>query len=338
MLQKEYPNEKFVGFFYDPNIHPYSEYQLRLKDAKYSCDILGIELIEGDYDVNSWLEKVRGLENEPEKGDRCTVCFDDRLEKSAILAKKLDEKMFTTTLLVSPKKSQEKLEKIGNELGVKFGLEFVFKDYRSNNGPALQSQSVAQNNLYRQDYCGCMFALSSQRESQERILDELMSPITRQILPNSIEWRLEFFKKRDCDSVFFKEQFQNYRIFNAKVSQKNVVLPSYFLWHSQLIRKSTKCKVIANKNNIFYANKDGVKFITIETFNGLCDTNFESTKELCFSNVQIEKEIAARQKVDKFANSCGVIVVLDEVNLENYDIFIDSKIFNDFMIFDLEQK
>lgn len=338
MLQKDYPNEKFVGFFYDPNIHPYSEYQLRLKDAKYSCDILGIELIEGDYDVNSWLAKVRGLENEPEKGDRCTVCFDDRLEKSAILAQKLGEKMFTTTLLVSPKKSQEKLEKIGNELGAKFGLEFIFKDYRANNGPALQSQSVAQNNLYRQDYCGCMFALSSQRESQERILDELMSPITRQILPNSIEWRLEFFKKRDCDSVFFKEQFQNYRLLSAKVSQKNIVLPSYFLWFSQIPRKSTKCKVATFQNSIFYANKDGVKFITIETFNSLCETNFGSAKELYFSNISLDKEIIARQKIDKFANSCGAIIVLDEVNFENYEISLEALIYTDFMIVDLGQK
>ena len=338
MLQKDYPEEKFIAFFYDPNIHPYSEYLLRLKDAQYSCDLLGIELIEGEYDINSWLQKVKGLENEPEKGDRCTVCFDDRLEKTAILANKIGESTFTTTLLVSPKKSQEKLEKIGIELGFKFGLQFIFKDYRSKNGSALQSLSVSKNNLYRQDYCGCLFALSAQRESQDRLLDELMSPITKQVLPNSIESRLEFFDKRNQKSIFFKEQFQNYRLLNAKVSQNNIVLPSYFLWFSEIQRKSTKCKVVAEKNNIFYANKDGVKFISINTFNQLNESNFRDTKELYFSKLEIQQEISLRQKIDKMQNSCGAIIVLDNVNFESYEIFLDAKIFTDFMILNLENE
>ena len=75
-LQKKYPHEKFIGFFYNPNIHPYDEYRLRLLDTQRSCNILGIPLIEGEYDDNTWFHTISGLENEPEKGKRCSSCFD----------------------------------------------------------------------------------------------------------------------------------------------------------------------------------------------------------------------------------------------------------------------
>ncbi len=91
-LQHEYPDEKLIGFFYDPNIHPYSEYQLRYLDVQRSCNKLGIELIEGDYDFENWMDAVRGLEKEPEKGARCEVCFDRRFEVSAYKALELGEK------------------------------------------------------------------------------------------------------------------------------------------------------------------------------------------------------------------------------------------------------
>lgn len=119
----------------------------------------------------------------------------------------LGHKLFTTTLLISPKKSQEKLEIIGKHIGDKYNIEFVFKDYRSGNGMHLQSEAVKINKLYRQDYCACMFALVAQREQQNRLKDELMSPISRQILPNSIEHRLSIFEQRDKNTVLYKEFF-----------------------------------------------------------------------------------------------------------------------------------
>ena len=74
-LKKDFPDEKLIGFFYDPNIHPYSEYKLRLLDVQRSCDKLGIELIEGEYDYTSWLEVIRGLEREKEKGKRWHLIY-----------------------------------------------------------------------------------------------------------------------------------------------------------------------------------------------------------------------------------------------------------------------
>ena len=110
-IQEEYPDEKLIGYFYDPNIHPYSEYRLRYLDVEYSCQKLGIKLIEGAYNLEEWLKKVKGMEHLPEKGDRCTVCYDDRLDTTVQKAIELGHNKFTTTLLISPKKSQEKLEK-----------------------------------------------------------------------------------------------------------------------------------------------------------------------------------------------------------------------------------
>ena len=78
-LQLLYPEESLVGYFYDPNIHPFSEYQLRLLDVKRSCEKLGIPLHEGEYNYKGWLEAVRGLEDEPEKGKGCSICLDNRL-------------------------------------------------------------------------------------------------------------------------------------------------------------------------------------------------------------------------------------------------------------------
>lgn len=107
-IKEEYPNEEIIGYFYDPNIHPYSEYRLRYLDVEYSCKKLGIELLEGSYNLEEWLKKVKGLEHLPEKDERCVVCYDDRLENSVQKAKELNHNKFTTTLLISPKKIPRK--------------------------------------------------------------------------------------------------------------------------------------------------------------------------------------------------------------------------------------
>ena len=152
VLQKLSADYRVTIYFYDPNIHPYSEYRLRYLDVEYSCNKLGIPLIEGPYNLEEWLKKVKGMEHLPEKGDRCTVCYDDRLDNSVQKAIELGHDKFTTTLLISPKKSQEKLEIIGNNLFKKSGVEFLFRDYRSGNGAEIQGLRVKENSLYRQNY------------------------------------------------------------------------------------------------------------------------------------------------------------------------------------------
>ncbi|HIQ49367.1 MAG TPA: epoxyqueuosine reductase QueH, partial [Aquifex aeolicus] len=104
-LREDFPESEIVGYFYDPNIHPYEEYKLRYIETERICRELGIKLIEGEYDVENWLQKVKGYEHEPERGARCELCFDHRLRKSVEVAKELGCNYLTTTLLMSPKKS-----------------------------------------------------------------------------------------------------------------------------------------------------------------------------------------------------------------------------------------
>lgn len=331
-IQEEYPSEKITAFFYDPNIHPYSEYRLRLLDVQYSCDKLGIKLIEGEYDLENWLSITKGLENEPEKGDRCTVCFHNRLETTVKKAIELNEKRFTTTLLISPKKSQDKLEKIGNELALEYDMEFIFKDYRSGNGMELQAKEVKQNKLYRQNYCGCLYALNAQREQQEKLTDELMSPINKQIQPESIEERIELYRKRDSDESLeiIKQRFLNYRLLSAKVSFKKETIPSYFMCYSTLKNKKTKGKVEKTIDGISYLNRDEVKIVSLEYFNTLANTSYKDIYELNYNPLSFEDELKVRNKILKnsfYDLSC--VIVLEEVFEGNMEVYCDSVVFDD---------
>ncbi len=172
-LREAYPDEPLIGFFYDPNIHPYDEYRLRLLDVRRSCRKLGIVLWEGSYDYEAWINAVRGLEHEPEKGKRCNVCFDNRLEESAKKALELGEKIITTTLLTSPKKSLQQLEQALETIAQKYGLAIVVPDFRKDGGTQAQFALARDAMLYHQNYCGCVLALAKQREHQKRFADEV---------------------------------------------------------------------------------------------------------------------------------------------------------------------
>ncbi len=328
-IKEDFPDEELVGFFYDPNIHPYSEYRLRLQDAQYSCDLLGIELFEGEYDLENWLHITKGLENEPEKGDRCTVCFDNRLEVSIKKALELGHNKFTTTLLISPKKSQEKLETIGNELAQKYGCEFIFKDYRSGGGVEAQGKEVKQNNLYRQNYCGCLYALNDQRESQNKLSDELMMPIGRQIQPESIEERLELYKKRDQNINIVKQRFLNYRLLSGKVTVNKEVVPSYLLCYSTLKNKNSNARVEKEIGNISYLNRDEVKLIDLEYFNTLANSEYKDIYELIYNPPLFEEELKIRNRITKNPYDLSTIIVVEEIPKGKISIECDAKVFED---------
>ncbi len=334
-LQKDYPNEELIGFFYDPNIHPFSEYQLRLLDVKYSCEKLGIQLIEGDWDLNNWLKIVKGLEQEPEKGDRCTACFDKRLTVTAQKTLELRHTSFTTTLLISPLKSQEKLKIIGNELAKKYDLEFIFEDYRSGQGMHLQAQEVKANNIYRQNYCGCMFALNAQRKEQHKLCDELISPIATQILPQSIESRIQLYELRNIlelkglEYKIIKERFLNYRLLSAKFIVQKQTVASYFIAYSTIKSKKAQGKIEYEKDGINYLNKNEVKIIDLNTFNSLANQTYTSVKELIFNPLTFEDEVKFRNKLLPNPYDLSCLIILDTIPQEKITIFCDGNIFED---------
>jgi len=335
-LQRDYPEEKLVGFFYDPNIHPYSEYQLRLLDVKRSCKRLGIELLEGAYDFEAWMQAVRGLENEPEKGKRCEVCFDKRFEVTAQKALELGEKSFTTSLLVSPLKSQEQLKKSGELFFQKHGIEFISFDYRADGGTQEQSRVSKEEQLYRQDYCGCIFGLTMQRELQERLMDEMFSPISNQTLPASIEERLAMYEQRcsleeqNIPYKIIKEKFLNYRQFSFKLTtNKEQIIPAYALFYSTLPRKKAEGKVEFSHNNISYFNREEIKFVTLEFFNATCSSNYQNVKELLFKPLNIEKELEFRNKLITSSYDLSPVIIVDTIPETKLFVELDAKIYED---------
>ena len=335
-LQNDFPHEKLTGFFYDPNIHPYSEYQLRLLDVQRSCNKLGIKLIEGEYDYENWLEAVRGLEREREKGARCEVCFDKRFEVSANKALELGEKTFTTTLLVSPLKSQEQLKKSGEIFYKKHGVEFIAVDYRSGGGTQDQSRVTKDEQLYRQDYCGCIFGLTMQREEQNRLMDEMFSPISNQILPASIEERLELYKKRieiedkNIKYKIIKEKFLNYRQFSFKLIQnKTEIIPAYALIYSALPRKKAQGRIEFEDKNIYYFNREEIKFITLKYFNFISKNSYNDIKELLFDPPKWQDEIDIRESLVGKNYNLSPIIVVDEIPNTKLHIQLDAKLYED---------
>jgi len=336
-LREEFPDEKLVGFFYDPNIHPYSEYRLRLLDVRRSCELLGIELLEGEYDFENWLDTVRGYENEPEKGKRCEICFDKRLEVSAKKAKEIGEGVVTTTLLVSPKKSKEQLKKAGEEIERKFGVKFLTVDFRKGGGTQEQFKMAKEAKLYRQNYCGCVYALSKQREEQKRFASELISPISSRTLPASIEEKIDLYEKRmkiekeGREYRIVREKFLNYRLLRAFVKRDKKIIPSYFLFYSVLKRDFTKGKLEEKIRDFYMFNREEIKFLELSAFNKMIKKSYKSVKELIFNPPSIEEETDLRKKLSFSFFDLSPIIVIDNISSLNgkYEIYCKSELYED---------
>lgn len=334
-IQKDYPEEKLTGFFYDPNIHPYSEYYLRLLDVKRSCKMLGIDLIEGDYDVENWLALVRGFENEPEKGSRCGICFDRRFEVSAKKAREIGETMFTSTLLTSPKKSLEQLEVVGNALGKKEGLTFIAPDYRKASGTQEQNILAKEDALYRQDYCGCLFALNIQRDEQQKIADELFAPISQQIQPESIEERIEMYEERckleeeNIPHKIIKQRFLNWRLTMGLLRVRKEVIPAHFLPYSTIKGEYTRGKIEYNIADVYHMNRDEVRFITLKHYNEIAHTDYKTVTELIYAPPTFSKEVELRSKLGVTPYDLSVIMVTEEIPNNKIEILCQSKTYSD---------
>jgi len=334
-LQTEYPEEKLTGFFYDPNIHPYSEYYLRLLDVKRSCKMLGIDLIEGEYDFENWLEAVRGLEHEPEKGARCSVCFDRRFEVSAQQAAKMGEKVFTSTLLTSPKKSLKQLQTAGDFLAEKHGIQFLAPDYRKASGTQEQNILAKEDALYRQDYCGCMYGLNIQRDQQNKLADELFSPISGQIQPESIEARIALYEKRlvleeeNKPYKIVKQRFLNWRLNMGTLRIRKEVTPAHFLPYSTIKSEYTRGKIDYKTEDLHHMNRDEVKFISLETYNNLIHSDYASIKALIFNPPSFHKELELRAKLGISAYDLSAVLVVETIPSNKIEILLQSKTYTD---------
>ena len=158
VLQQLMSTWDLTVYFYDPNIHPRSEYNQRRDEMKNYCQKLNIPFIEGPYDTLNWLHQTKGLEYEPEKGKRCDVCFDIRLGGTARFAKQNFYDAFATVLTISPHKNATDINRIGNLLAQNFGIKFLEYDWKKKDGFKISCALSKQENFYRQNYCGCMYS------------------------------------------------------------------------------------------------------------------------------------------------------------------------------------
>ena len=155
-----------TAYFYDPNIHPESEYRMRLEEAKkYFSD--KCEVIEGPYDPETFFERAKGLENEPEKGKRCAECFDIRLTGTAQFAAENGFETFTTALTISPHKDSEQVNTAGKLAAIKYGISYLDNNWKKQNGYLLGTQLSRAAGLKRQDYCGCIYSRRDRDKKNE---------------------------------------------------------------------------------------------------------------------------------------------------------------------------
>jgi len=339
-ISKDFPNTKLIGYFYNPNIHPFSEYELRLLDVRRSCNMLDIELIEGEYNIDGWLNATKGYEDEPEKGKRCSVCFEYRFVNSAKKAQELGESRFTSTLLTSPKKSLQQLTISAEIEGAKYGVEFVSVDYRKGGGTQKQMKLARKDKLYHQNYCGCLYALDKQREQQSinskdnKHSHELYSPISNTTLPNSIEEKIDIYEKRvelEKKGIGYKiirEKFYNYRIQLAKLSIDKIATPCYTLYYSTTKRENTRTKIDYFYKDIAYLVKDEIRVISLDFYNNTTGSNYIDIIDLIYHQ-DIQKDMKIRENILFTPYSLSTIIVVDEIVEGRYDLELRSKRFED---------
>jgi predicted adenine nucleotide alpha hydrolase (AANH) superfamily ATPase len=149
-------------FYYNPNISPEQEYDKRVEEVQRLLAEQPaqnpVRFAAGNYDPQRFFELVKGHEGDPERGERCTICYRMRLEETAKYAKEYGFEWFTTTLSLSPYKDAERLNAIGAELEEKYGVKYLHSDFKKRDGYKRSIELSRQYNLYRQNYCGCVFS------------------------------------------------------------------------------------------------------------------------------------------------------------------------------------
>jgi predicted adenine nucleotide alpha hydrolase (AANH) superfamily ATPase len=147
-------------FFYNPNIHPAREYRLRKDENIRYAEKLGIPFIDADYDVQDWFARAKGMEHEPERGIRCTMCFDMRFARTALYAHEHGFRVFTSSLGISRWKNMEQI----NDCGVRAAdpyddLTYWTFNWRKGGGSSRMYELAKEEAFYAQQYCGCIYSL-----------------------------------------------------------------------------------------------------------------------------------------------------------------------------------
>lgn len=165
----------FSLFFYNPNIHPKKEYELRKQENIRFAEKMNIEFIDADYDVQNWFSRIKGMEYEPERGIRCTACFDMRFERSALYAFENGFDIYATSLGISRWKDMDQINEAGKRAAARYdNIEYWDYNWRKNGGSARMYEIAKREEFYKQEYCGCIYSLRDtnawrEQNSREKI-------------------------------------------------------------------------------------------------------------------------------------------------------------------------
>ena len=147
---------RLTGYYFNPNIHPAEEYAKRLAAAETVAGIMNFQVIIPPYAPEKWLKSTADLSQEPEGNKRCEVCFKIRLQATYDYMQLNDFDIFTTTLTIGSQKSTDTINRIGKEIG---GDRFLVRDFKKHGGYQRAVKLAKQYQIYRQNYCGCLYSL-----------------------------------------------------------------------------------------------------------------------------------------------------------------------------------
>jgi len=159
-------------FFYNPNIHPKKEYEIRKNENIRFAEKMNIGFVDADYDVQNWFARAKGMEFEPERGIRCSMCFDMRFARTALYAYEHGFKVITSSLGISRWKDMEQINNSGLRAVSPYqGIEYWVYNWRKDGGSTRMYEIAKRENFYKQEYCGCIYSLrdtNNWRESKGR--------------------------------------------------------------------------------------------------------------------------------------------------------------------------
>lgn len=162
-------------FFYNPNIHPRREYELRKQENIRFAQKMKVPFVDADYDTDNWFKRVKGLEWSPERGERCTVCFDIRFERTALFAYEHGFKVITSSLGLSRWKNMEQINGCGVKAASRYpDVMYWTYNWRKGGGSQRMYDIAKREEFYQQEYCGCVYSLRDTnlhriRQGKERI-------------------------------------------------------------------------------------------------------------------------------------------------------------------------
>lgn len=177
----------FTIFFYNPNIHPEQEYLIRKEENVKFANLHHIPFIDADYDKDNWFERAKGMEWEPERGKRCSMCFDMRFERTALYAFENGFPVISSSLGISRWKDMNQINTSGIKAASHYdGIEYWTYNWRKNGGAERMYQIAKRENFYKQEYCGCVYSMrDTNRWRKENGRDRIKIGVEYYVQPDS---------------------------------------------------------------------------------------------------------------------------------------------------------